>query len=264
MTNPAPDQMNSSPDQPNSPAGTVIEEADRLPSTKEELEAERQRVAREVSAQFMGALGEKQRMIDSLSERVNRPPSQPTAPIIEEISGSAFLENPMGHINRAVESTVGRLMKEQMAPVHELVNDFRASKVRDNAVNQLRADPFNKAILDAYPDVIEALLSSNKNPSTQDVENAITLIPGLVAKGRLPNRLNSTTPVPTQKGGQSGNIPPSSPPAPTRQNVKVEIELSDAEENIRRRMGWTKERFVELRDNPDQEKWASPSKKKDS
>ncbi len=265
----APVTPDSASEIPNTtPASTVVEEANDLPRTREELDVIRQNAARETAAQMMGALGEKQRLIDDLTARLSAPaPVVESSPrsLVEEVTGSQFLEKPMEHVGRAVETIVEKLLDKQLAPMKELMSEFHANRQQENALAQLTADPYNAQILKAYPNEIKLLLANIKNPTLQDIEGAITMIPGLIARGRVPNRIQNDSPSNLSlKGGQpgTGNIPPSSPAAPRRESTKVEVTLTDAEENVRRRMGISKERFVELRDNPNQDTWATPKAEK--
>lgn len=212
-----------------------MQEESQSQSTSVDIEAIKQQAAKEVGALYLGALGEKDRQLQELKQLVEQ--SRVTKPVVEEIDGAKFLENPNLH----VRNVISQELATQLAPMQALFQQFNAQSQAAQLKNQLAQNPYYKNILETYGDVVDQLVGTNVNAQT--LQNAVLMVPGLVETGQVPNR--------SKTNGKStiipGTIPPSSPPAP-KKTVTPEISITESERLIARRMGVSEEKYVELRD----------------
>jgi hypothetical protein len=208
------------------------------PPTEIDVEAIKQAAAREVAALYMGALSEKSRELDSSKRELETLRNTPRV-VEEEIDGAQFLNAPKKHI----ADIVAKELQSQLAPIQELWGQFSKSKQIDDIKKQFSGNPYYGGILSTYGDVVDTLIG-NGPISTQSIQAAILMVPGLVQSGQLPARGTQN-----QKGEiLPPNITPSSPTPPKKQGEGKKLEMSESEKEIAKKLRMSDEEFVRYRD----------------
>ena len=223
-----------------------------------DIEKIKQEAAREVAALYISSLGQKDRELQELKSQFETfkrtPPSTPEP----EIDGAQFLESPNRHIRNIIQQE----MATQIQPVQQILNQYVQDRQVTQIKSQLLAIPQYKEILDVYGDVVDTLVGAN--PTPQNYQSAILMIPGLVQTGQIPARNGSSKPSIPSKPSTSTppSIPPSPPPAPRKPTGSTELNISETERTIARRMGISPEDYVRLRDEDDNiDSWKKKEKK---
>src|SRR3990167_932130 len=205
-----------------------------------DIEAIRLQATREASALFMGALGEKERRIAELESR------SVSAPVVEEVDdGASFLQ---GNPKKMIAEIVKNELSAQLGPVIQSWESSQRGTVLGNIKQQFAASPHFKGIIDNYGDVVDHLIG-NGPVTPQSVQAAILMVPGLIQTGQVAERKTVVQKLEDKGTNIPGNLKPS-PPAPPRRNEDKTISITDQEKQIARRLGKTDAEYVALRDAP--------------